>query len=105
MLRFPTRAQQCNFVLSYLHEWHRLRSSPCTEADLERSGAADQLCREAVAYTAASHIFWGLWSILQAARSEIVFPFMEYARVRLEAYQDCMRRLLDGDAYLDGQPG
>ncbi|KAF0709724.1 hypothetical protein AaE_012788 [Aphanomyces astaci] len=37
-------------------------------------------------YALASHLFWGLWAVVQASNSTIEFDFLEYARVRLEAF-------------------
>ncbi len=37
-------------------------------------------------FALASHIFWGLWSILQDALSTIEFGYLEYAQSRFQGY-------------------
>ncbi|KAF5270380.1 hypothetical protein FQR65_LT05568 [Abscondita terminalis] len=37
-------------------------------------------------FSLVSHIFWGIWSLLQAEHSNIDFNFMEYAAIRFNEY-------------------
>lgn len=36
--------------------------------------------------TAASHIFWGTWSVVQASVSKLDFDYLDYARLRYHGY-------------------
>lgn len=38
-------------------------------------------------FSLASHLFWGLWSIVNAKLSEIPFGYWDYAVTRLKNYQ------------------
>lgn len=38
-------------------------------------------------FSLASHLFWGLWSIVNAKLSEIPFGYWDYAVSRLKNYQ------------------
>ena len=38
-------------------------------------------------YALASHLLWGVWSIMQAAFSEVEFDFIDYAAQRFDAFK------------------
>eukprot|EP01023_Acetabularia_acetabulum_P067043 TRINITY_DN9166_c0_g2_i3.p1 TRINITY_DN9166_c0_g2~~TRINITY_DN9166_c0_g2_i3.p1 ORF type:complete len:453 (+),score=23.57 TRINITY_DN9166_c0_g2_i3:138-1496(+) len=42
---------------------------------------------EAGAFSLASHIYWGVWAILQAKYSPIEFDYLEYSKLRWEQYR------------------
>lgn len=44
------------------------------------------LRHEAVEFSLASHLQWGIWALVQSRRSTIDFDFIFYARQRLEQY-------------------
>ena len=44
------------------------------------------LYRESLWFSLASHFKWAMWAVVQAARSEIHFGYMEYAVQRMEEY-------------------
>ena len=46
----------------------------------------DALCAEADVFALASHIYWGIWAVVQARYSPIDFDYMGYHRLRLEEY-------------------
>ncbi|CAH2035254.1 unnamed protein product, partial [Thlaspi arvense] len=45
-----------------------------------------QLLEDAVKYTLASHLFWGLWGIISGYRNKIEFDYAEYSRQRYRQY-------------------
>ena len=36
--------------------------------------------------TVAAHLFWGIWSVVQAGNSSIDFDYLSYAKLRFDAY-------------------
>ena len=40
---------------------------------------------ESLAYVQLSHVWWGVWGLLQATQSSIDFDYVGYARCRLDA--------------------
>ena len=46
----------------------------------------EALHRECNAYALASHLFWGLWAVIQGRNSAVDFDYMEYAKARFDAY-------------------
>ncbi|ELU01520.1 hypothetical protein CAPTEDRAFT_173503 [Capitella teleta] len=75
---YPDREQQLNFVRSYLKEYPEDGQDVC---QLE-----EHLLLEANTYALASHMMWGLWSIVQWQISTIKFKYLDYALVRFEHY-------------------
>eukprot|EP00892_Ulva_mutabilis_P001377 jgi/Ulvmu1/1123/UM106_0040.1 len=74
---FPTPQQQANFLRAYL------------ETGSVRSVSPEQVqmaVAEANAFALASHIYWGVWAILQAKFSVIDFDYITYSRMRWEEY-------------------
>jgi len=45
-------------------------------------------------FTLASHLFWGLWSVVNAKLSQIPFGYWDYAVVRLRNYQYLKEKIL-----------
>ena len=41
---------------------------------------------EANLFSLASHVVWGVWSILQASFSPIDFDYLEYSKKRLDEF-------------------
>jgi len=37
-------------------------------------------------FTLASHMFWGLWAVVQAGNSTIDFDFLDYAKQRFDCF-------------------
>lgn len=50
-----------------------------------------QLLKETRIFTLASHLMWGIWSIVQAGTSDIEFGYAHYACLRLSLYEACKR--------------
>ncbi|CAD7699781.1 unnamed protein product [Ostreobium quekettii] len=75
--RYPNHDQQRRFVAAYLQHGTEV---PPTDEEVER------LVAEADLFSLASHIFWGVWAILQAGFSPIDFDYLEYSQNRLGEY-------------------
>jgi len=48
--------------------------------------AVEALIFEANEYALASHLFWGIWGLMQSQQSDIDFDFVAYSSQRLEQY-------------------
>ena len=46
----------------------------------------DSLIQEAAIFAVLSHLYWGIWSIIQARYSTIDFDFLSYAVARIDHY-------------------
>ncbi len=46
----------------------------------------EQFYVEVNKFTMASHMMWGIWSIVQAQNSQLAFDFNNYALIRLGQY-------------------
>lgn len=54
-------------------------------------------------FSLASHLFWGLWSIVNAKISQIPFGYWDYAASRLKNYMYLKEKILASDPpALDG---
>lgn len=74
LFRYPGREKQALFFTHYM-------GTGCTPAVLSEQ-QLDRLCAEANVFALASHIFWGVWSIVQARYSPIDFDYMDYHHLR-----------------------
>ncbi|KAF0698024.1 Aste57867_11355 [Aphanomyces stellatus] len=83
---FPTQDKQFLFYKSYLST-----AKPALLQSLERDGNLDAFLAGLVdagnLFALASHLFWGLWAIVQAGNSTIDFDFIDYARMRFDAFE------------------
>ncbi|KAG8224240.1 hypothetical protein J437_LFUL001619 [Ladona fulva] len=82
---FPTREQQLLFIRSYLQTL-RKNKKHLQQAASGIEEEAEQILKEVQIFTMVSHLFWGLWSIVNAKVSQIPFGYWEYASERLDAY-------------------
>ena len=87
---YPNKAAQYNFIESYI----RLGRSP---SEFVTDDELDSLYREANEYALASHLFWGVWAVLQAKYSKVDFDYLLYARQRINAYFYYKRQLLGSE--------
>jgi len=55
-------------------------------AALDKQGKINVLCEYGKLGILASHLFWGLWGIVQAEQSSIEWGYIEYATTRLDQY-------------------
>ncbi|XP_028034967.1 choline/ethanolamine kinase isoform X1 [Bombyx mandarina] len=80
----PTLEQKEIFIKEYLKHY----SSNVSEEPQEPSiDDVNHLLNEVEAFALASHLFWTLWSIVNASKSQIPFGYWEYALSRFETYQ------------------
>lgn len=77
--KYPNKAQQYHFFHAYL-SYAKGSSAVIANSEL------DAMFVEVNKYALASHLFWGLWAVVQASVSKIDFDYMEYGRQRLDAY-------------------
>ncbi|PNF21862.1 Choline/ethanolamine kinase [Cryptotermes secundus] len=92
---YPRREQQLLFVRTYLHN-AGCQGERATERDEEAL-----LC-EVQAFSLASHLFWGLWSAVNAKLSQIPFGYWEYAIERLESYFQLKNKILNTTVISNG---
>ncbi|ETW08512.1 hypothetical protein H310_01077 [Aphanomyces invadans] len=83
---FPSREKQFQFYKAYL-----TTARPSLLHTLTRDNTLDEfliaLHDAGNLYALASHLFWGLWAIVQAGNSTIDFDFLDYARMRFDAFE------------------
>ncbi|VDD89427.1 unnamed protein product [Enterobius vermicularis] len=78
--RFPSETHQLEFFKSYISEFDDL--SLVEELDTQ----AEQMIKETAPFIPVSHLFWGIWSLLQIEVSPVKFGFVEYGVERLGLY-------------------
>ncbi|KAG0036518.1 hypothetical protein BGZ82_004117 [Podila clonocystis] len=97
--RYPTKAEQLNFLEAYVEAeiaitgYHLTAMDPHQFASHNGGGVSkaeilDIMYREVNKYALTSHIMWGLWGLIQASQSEIDFDYFEYALQRLTAFRE-----------------
>jgi len=112
---WPSREQQLLFIRAYLR--HRgpatKRPAPVPEhsgakpsgergqgreqQEREREQQEEALLQEVRVYGLLSHLFWALWSVVNAPVTTISFGYWEYGLCRLNAYWRLKRHLLETD--------
>ncbi|XP_018300823.1 choline/ethanolamine kinase isoform X1 [Mycetomoellerius zeteki] len=85
----PTKEQKLNFIRAYLRTLGK-------EGSLEE----ERIMMEVRIFSLASHLFWGLWSIVNAKLSQIPFGYWDYAACRLKNYMYLKEKFL-----ISGLPG
>ncbi|XP_040184851.1 choline kinase alpha isoform X2 [Rana temporaria] len=80
---YPSKKQQLHFISSYMAEFQPGLENLSNE---EKSQIENEMLIEVNRFALASHLFWGLWSIIQAKISSIEFGYMDYATARFDAY-------------------
>uniref|UniRef100_A0A8C1AC09 ethanolamine kinase n=1 Tax=Cyprinus carpio carpio TaxID=630221 RepID=A0A8C1AC09_CYPCA len=88
--KYPTKAQQMHFFQRYLLESHAGFEN-LSEEDQQK--LKEDMLVEVNRFALASHLFWGLWSVIQAKISTIEFGYMEYAMARFDAYFELKKKL------------
>ncbi|XP_012270686.1 choline/ethanolamine kinase isoform X2 [Orussus abietinus] len=88
----PSKEQKLTFIKSYLKT-------------MGKQGPAEEqrMLAEIKMFSLASHLFWGLWSIVNAKLSQIPFGYWDYAVSRLKNYQYLKEKILvSGPIFPDG---
>lgn len=95
---YPSRAAQEHFVRTYL------ATDPASSAPVRADAMAEvpaaevsQLVAEGNVFSLASHLFWGVWAIVQARYSAIDFDYIKYYHCR---HGEMRRRIGDVTALL-----
>ncbi|ESO97520.1 hypothetical protein LOTGIDRAFT_228190 [Lottia gigantea] len=81
--RYPSKEFQLKWLKVYLENWFEAKghkASDVTSTDIERLYVQVNKC------VLATHLFWGVWGIIQAKNSSIDFDFLEYAQIRFDEY-------------------
>ncbi|XP_013136398.1 PREDICTED: choline/ethanolamine kinase isoform X2 [Papilio polytes] len=79
---WPNLEQKEIFIKEYLKHYF---TSPSEEKEPSIDDI-NQLLTEVEAFALASHLFWSLWSIVNASKSQIPFGYWEYGLTRVETY-------------------
>ncbi|XP_071947702.1 ethanolamine kinase 1-like isoform X1 [Antedon mediterranea] len=79
---YPGKEYQLKWLREYLTNWNKAKNidGPITDGQLESFYATVNK------FALASHMFWGLWGIIQAYNSVIDFDFLQYGIIRLDEY-------------------
>jgi ethanolamine kinase len=100
--RYPNKQQQELFFRHYLaQEQQQLAAATAAAAgaspESEAAAAAepptvdpevlDRLSAEANVWALASHLYWGVWAIIQACNSPIDFDYMQFSATRLGEFR------------------
>ena len=72
---YPNRAQQLNFIRSYIKEFLEMTKQSLIHVDYELLNE-EQILIEANYYAMASNFFWSVWAICQAAATKIQFSYL-----------------------------
>ncbi|XP_074038446.1 ethanolamine kinase 1 isoform X2 [Leptinotarsa decemlineata] len=75
--KYPTKEFQRDWLKIYLREFNQMEPS-----NLE----IEKLYVEVNQFALLAHIFWGVWSLIQAEHSYIEFDYIGYAAVRFNEY-------------------
>ncbi|CAD5221358.1 unnamed protein product [Bursaphelenchus xylophilus] len=78
--RFPTKEHMFEFMSSYIRELQPNASDAVVRSQ------AENMVKETIPFIAVSHLFWGVWGLLQVELSPVGFGFAEYGRDRLSLY-------------------
>ncbi|OMH81899.1 putative ethanolamine kinase A [Zancudomyces culisetae] len=85
---YPTKEEQRKWLTIYLSSYHEIAESQVDPASV------DKLITEVSVFTLASHLYWGLWSLLQASISDINFDYMGYGKLRFDRYKSTYKDIL-----------
>lgn len=82
LFRYPDTAAQRFFFQNYLtlEELQQASTSGSLDQHLERLSA------EANVFALASHVYWGVWAVVQARYSPIDFDYFDYSAMRWGEY-------------------
>ncbi|XP_069970597.1 ethanolamine kinase 1 [Penaeus vannamei] len=78
--RYPNEEFQRNWIRSYLSYYQSVLPEKVEESQISRWYVWVNK------FALASHVFWGVWALLQACHSAIDFDFFGYALIRLDEY-------------------
>ncbi|CAK1546578.1 unnamed protein product [Leptosia nina] len=96
----PTLEQKEIFIKEYLKHWRnagwaaRGSAASADVCDTPSIDDVNQLLNEVDAFQPVCDLFWTLWSIVNASKSQIPFGYWEFALSRLETYQRLKQELI-----------
>lgn len=96
---FPTFQEREHFLEAYLKAQDRLSGK--IVAQKTRTQELIDLHRESTDFVLVSHIYWGLWAVIQARNSEIEFDYCRYALQRFEHYDSWKTELFGNSLRID----
>uniref|UniRef100_H2ZLV2 ethanolamine kinase n=1 Tax=Ciona savignyi TaxID=51511 RepID=H2ZLV2_CIOSA len=79
---FANSKQQENLIDAYLETSYKYLPARRGDPKWQKPYLLDEIKR----FTLLSHLFWTLWSVVQAQISDIGFGYLEYALARMDAY-------------------
>lgn len=88
---YPCREYQREWLGIYLKAYRGERGDNSAFNDAE----IENVCNEVEMFTLWSHLFWGIWSLVQAENSLIDFDYVAYAMSRLGVYFEFKDRYLE----------
>ncbi|XP_028174482.1 choline/ethanolamine kinase isoform X6 [Ostrinia furnacalis] len=94
----PTLEQKEIFIKEYLKHYH-MNISEDKEPPAATIDEINHLLNEVDAFALASHLFWCLWSVVNASKSQIPFGYWEYALSRLETYLRLKQEVVKKDKF------
>jgi len=93
---WPNKEQQYIFLNAYLEKDKEYRNSLAETGEMKESGdcgntgvtieEVEELYKEVNQYALGSHLFWGIWAVIQSKYSPIDFDYLEYAKGRFNGY-------------------
>lgn len=87
----PDADTRFRFYRAYQSSLDVYRSRPPSQTDAASAAAGDSIESmelEVALMTPVSHLWWGLWAVMQATTSAIDFDYLGYAAKRLEAFRE-----------------
>jgi len=98
--QYPNKTQQLDFIRAYLKEYRALAAKNKINID-DSLFDEEKVLLEANTYALASHFFWSIWSICQAAATQINFSYLDYGLTRMELYFELKDRLQKGTIFTE----
>ncbi|KAI7861875.1 kinase-like domain-containing protein [Spinellus fusiger] len=80
--QFPVYEERVRFCKAYLEAGRDMNTTP------------EALEKEVSSWLMGSHLFWGLWGLIQASQSDIDFDYFSYSMQRLDSFQEELERCL-----------
>ncbi|KDD75780.1 choline/ethanolamine kinase [Helicosporidium sp. ATCC 50920] len=89
--RYPEGEAARRFLRAYLDAEHAAEAKKEASSDSANGLSVseeelDRAVAEANVFALASHLYWGVWSLIQARYSAIEFDYLEYSTVRWNEY-------------------
>ena len=94
---FPRSREKPSIVVGVsenMFQFSVVKNASGSPSEIVTDEELDSMYREANEYALASHLFWGVWAVLQAEHSNVDFDYLLYARQRINAYYSFKRRLM-----------